>query len=57
MRVYESVESSSPVNVKCHFLRGFLSEILRRIYNDVFIDLEECRCKSMGDSYCEFRIK
>jgi len=57
IRVYESVESSSPVNVKCHFLRGFLSEILRRVYNDFFIELEECKCKSMGYPYCEFKIK
>jgi len=57
IRVYESAESSSQVNVKCHFLRGFLTEILRRVYNDFFIELEECKCKSMGYPYCEFRIK
>ncbi|MCD6530797.1 hypothetical protein J7L06_11040 [Candidatus Bathyarchaeota archaeon] len=57
IKVYESMESSSPAKVKCHFLRGFLTEILRRVYGDFFIDLEECKCRSMGDQYCEFKVK
>lgn len=55
--VYESLEASSPVKVKCNFLRGIITGVLRRVFNEPYIEVEETKCVSMGSPHCEFRFK
>ena len=54
--VKESIEYSESSKIKCHFIRGFITGMLRRIFNDEKINLIEVKCASEGDPYCEFRF-
>jgi len=57
IKVYKSLEATSPVKVKCNFLRGIITGMLRKIFNDPSIEVEEIKCVSMGNTHCEFKFK
>lgn len=54
--VRESVEYTEFSSIKCHFFRGFITGILREIFEDESINLTEVKCKSEGEPYCEYRF-
>ena len=54
--VKESMECFERSDIKCHFMRGVLTGVLRKIFDDENINLMEYRCSSRGDPYCEYRF-
>ena len=49
----EATEASEPT---CHKLRGMIHSVMGRVSERKFICLEE-KCISMGDQYCEFKVR
>ena len=54
--VKNSMECFERSDIKCHFMRGILTGVLRKIFNDENINLMEYRCSSRGDPYCEYKF-
>jgi len=54
--VRESMECVDSSKIKCHFIRGFITGMLMKIFNDETIKIMEEKCRSEGDSQCEYRF-
>jgi len=52
--IEENLEAKELDRFKCHFTRGVLTGLIRRILEDDSIRMDETHCKSMGDDYCRF---
>ena len=60
IRIYDNFESSiykKTVNEsRCHFTRGIITGLTRRLFNREVRVIEE-KCRAKGDPYCEFIVK
>jgi len=54
--IWESMEYTESSKIKCHFLRGLITGMLREMFNDEAIKIDEVKCKSEGAPYCEFQF-
>ena len=54
--VRESLEHKWSSKTNCHFVRGFITGMLRQVFDDETIEIRETKCESRGDSHCEYKF-
>jgi len=56
IRIDDSLEATESMETKCHFTRGYLTGLLRKIFQDDSIKIEEVMCRATGEPRCEYHF-
>jgi predicted hydrocarbon binding protein len=56
IRIDNSLEAMESMEIKCHFTRGYLTGLLRKIFQDNSIKIREVMCRAAGEPHCEYRF-
>jgi len=56
IRIENSLEAIEPTEIKCHFTRGYLTGLLRKIFQDDSIKIKEVMCRTTGQPHCEYHF-
>ena len=56
VKVKGSAEIHESTTPTCHMLRGIIRKVYEQYYETI-VNVEEVKCESVGDPYCQFNIK
>lgn len=56
IRIDNSVEATESMETKCHFTRGYLTGLFRKIFQDDSIKIKEVMCRATGEPHCEYHF-
>ncbi|MFQ6080815.1 MAG: V4R domain-containing protein [Candidatus Bathyarchaeia archaeon] len=56
IRIENSLEATESMEIKCHFMRGYLTGLLRKIFQDDSIKIKEVMCRATGEPHCEYHF-
>jgi predicted hydrocarbon binding protein len=56
IRVENNAEVSDKYPLRCHFIRGIVTSILREAFDKESINLKETRCIGNGGEFCQFEL-
>lgn len=56
IRIENSLEATESMEIKCHFTRGYLTGLLRKIFQDDSVKIKEVMCRATGEPRCEYHF-